>query len=41
MIEFIPENILRREAENYLKLIKDKRAMGEADHPEVLYCSNK
>ena len=29
-----PENILRREAENYLKLIKDKRAMGEADHPE-------
>lgn len=29
-----PENILKREAENYLKLIKDKRAMGEADHPE-------
>ena len=29
-----PEAILRREAENYLKLIKDKRAMGEADHPE-------
>jgi hypothetical protein len=29
-----PENILRREAENYLKLINDKRAMGEADHPE-------
>jgi hypothetical protein len=29
-----PENILRREAENYLKLIKDKRALGEADHPE-------
>jgi hypothetical protein len=29
-----PEALLRREAENYLKLIKDKRAMGEADHPE-------
>ena len=29
-----PESILRKEAENYLKLIKDKRAMGEADHPE-------
>ena len=29
-----PESLLRKEAENYLKLIKDKRAMGEADHPE-------
>ena len=29
-----PESILRKEAENYLKLIKDIRAMGEADHPE-------
>jgi len=29
-----PESILRREAENYLKLIKEKRALGEADHPE-------
>ena len=29
-----PENILRKEAENYLKLIKEKRAMGEADHPD-------
>jgi hypothetical protein len=29
-----PEAILRREAENYLQLIKEKRAMGEADHPE-------
>ena len=29
-----PESILRKEAENYLKLIKEKRAMGEADHPE-------
>ena len=29
-----PENILRKEAENYLKLIKEKRALGEADHPE-------
>jgi hypothetical protein len=29
-----PEPILRREAENYLKLIKENRALGEADHPE-------
>ncbi len=29
-----PEPILRREAENYVKLIKEKRALGEADHPE-------
>lgn len=29
-----PESILRREAENYLKLIKERRALGEADHPE-------
>ena len=29
-----PESILRREAENYLKLIKEKRALGEAEHPE-------
>ena len=29
-----PENILRKEAENYLVLINEKRAMGEADHPE-------
>ena len=29
-----PENILKKEAENYLKLIEEKRAMGEADHPE-------
>jgi hypothetical protein len=29
-----PESILRKESENYLKLIKEKRAMGEADHPE-------
>lgn len=29
-----PEDILRREVENYLKLIKEKRALGEADHPE-------
>jgi len=29
-----PENILKKEAENYLVLIKDHRAMGEADHPE-------
>jgi hypothetical protein len=29
-----PEAILRRESENYLKLIKEKRALGEADHPE-------
>lgn len=29
-----PEVILKREGENYTKLIKEKRAMGEADHPE-------
>lgn len=29
-----PEKILKKEAENYLKLIDEKRAMGEADHPE-------
>ena len=29
-----PEALLRKEAENYLKLVNDKRAMGEADHPE-------
>ncbi len=29
-----PEAILRREAENYLTLIKENRALGEADHPE-------
>lgn len=29
-----PEAILKREVENYLKLIKEKRALGEADHPE-------
>ena len=29
-----PEALLRREAENYLKLVKEKRALGEADHPE-------
>lgn len=29
-----PEPILRREAENYVKLIKEQRALGEADHPE-------
>jgi hypothetical protein len=29
-----PEAILRREAENYVKLIKEQRALGEADHPE-------
>jgi hypothetical protein len=28
-----PEPILRREAENYIKLIKENRAFGEADHP--------
>jgi hypothetical protein len=29
-----PEAILKREGENYTKLINEKRAMGEADHPE-------
>jgi len=29
-----PESILKKEVENYLKLVKEKRALGEADHPE-------
>jgi hypothetical protein len=29
-----PEPILRREIENYQKLIKENRALGELDHPE-------
>lgn len=29
-----PEKILKKESENYMKLIDEKRAMGEADHPE-------
>ena len=29
-----PEKILKKEGENYTKLINEKRAMGEADHPE-------
>ena len=29
-----PEKILKKESENYMKLIEEKRAMGEADHPE-------
>jgi hypothetical protein len=29
-----PEDILKREANNYQKLINDKRALGEAEHPE-------
>jgi hypothetical protein len=43
--EFIPKqyseerqkitlNLLKRKEQNYLKLIKEKRALGEADHPE-------
>jgi len=28
------ENVLRREAENYRKLVKERRALGELDHPE-------
>ena len=29
-----PENVLRREIENYQKIIKDNRATGELDHPD-------
>jgi hypothetical protein len=29
-----PENILRREVENYKKLIAENRALGELDHPD-------
>ena len=29
-----PEKILKKDSENYMKLIDEKRAMGEADHPE-------
>ena len=29
-----PEKILKKESENYMKLIEEKRAMGEADHPD-------
>lgn len=30
-----PRRILQREVENYQKLIRDRRAMGELDHPET------
>lgn len=29
-----PENILRREVENYKKLVSENRALGELDHPD-------
>lgn len=29
-----PESILKKESDNYKKLINEKRAMGEADHPD-------
>jgi len=29
-----PMNILEREVKNYKKLVKEKRALGELDHPE-------
>lgn len=29
-----PENVLRREVENYKKLITENRALGELDHPD-------
>ena len=29
-----PENILRREVENYKKLVAENRALGELDHPD-------
>ena len=29
-----PRNVLMREVENYQKLVKERRALGELDHPE-------
>ena len=29
-----PEGVLRREIKNYQKLVLDRRALGELDHPE-------
>ena len=29
-----PESILRREVNNYLKLVNERRALGELDHPD-------
>jgi len=29
-----PDRVLRREVENYQKLVKERRALGELDHPE-------
>lgn len=29
-----PENVLKREVENYQKIINDRRALGELDHPD-------
>ena len=29
-----PDKVLRREVENYQKLVKERRALGELDHPE-------
>lgn len=29
-----PEDVLRREVENYTKIIKEQRALGELDHPD-------
>ena len=30
-----PQTILEREMQNYAKLVKERRALGELDHPEV------
>tara|TARA_R100001509_G_C4685441_1_gene154988 strand:- start:28 stop:516 length:489 start_codon:yes stop_codon:yes gene_type:complete len=29
-----PHNVLKREIENYTKLVKERRALGELDHPD-------
>ena len=29
-----PEKVLRREVENYQKIVEDRRALGELDHPD-------
>jgi hypothetical protein len=35
-----PEKILKREAENYNKLIQQRSALGESDHPDSTIISN-
>jgi hypothetical protein len=34
MEEYIPAPILQREVQNYTKLVNERRALGELDHPD-------